>query len=291
MNLPTPPARVFDVTEANFETEVIKASMDTPILLDFWAEWCGPCKTLGPMLDKLAEDYQGAFRLGKIDVDGQQALAQVFGIRNIPTVMLVAGGKPVDGFAGALPEGQIREFLGRHLSPVLADGDAPKPEAAPAPSEPPEQAIERLRQDMAAHPDQPELRLDLISALLQAGQTDAAESELSALPANLATDARARNLRSRLELAHALHDAPDLATLQHRVQADANDWEARDLLGVRLVLGADPGAGLEQFLYILEHAPQWQDGQAKKRLLATFATLDDAALVGTYRRRMASLLF
>lgn len=291
MNLPTPPARVFEVTEANFEAEVITASMETPILLDFWAEWCGPCKALGPVLDKLAEGYQGAFRLGKIDVDSQKALAQVFGIRSIPTVMLVSGGKPVDGFAGALPEGQIREFLGRHLSPVPADGEEAKPQTTPEPAEAPEQAVERLRQEMAAHPDQSELRLDLIRALLQSGQTDTAESELSALPADLATDTRAKTLRSQLELAHALQDAPDLAALQQRVQTDANDWAARDWLGVRLLLGADPGAGLEQFLTILQHAPQWQDGQAKKRLLAAFATLDDAALVSTYRRRMTSLLF
>lgn len=296
MELPTPPSRIFDVTEDNFETDVISASLDTPILLDFWAEWCGPCKALGPILDKLAEAYQGAFRLGKIDVDKQKALAQAFGIRSIPTVMLVSGGKPVDGFAGALPEGEIREFLGRHVAPVIAGDDAndattPDPDPSAHPAETPALAVERLRDEIAAHADQPELRLDLAAALLGVGQVDAAEQELSALPANLATDTRADHLRARLQLARTLDDAPDLGALQQRVQTRPDDWEARDMLGVRLLMGNDPGAGLEQFLHVLEHAPQWQDGQAKKRLLTAFSALEDAAMVGAYRRRMASLLF
>ncbi len=294
-NLPTPPARVFDVTQNNFEADVLQASMDTPVLIDFWAEWCGPCKALGPVLEKLAADYQGAFRLGKVDVDREQALAQAFGIRSIPTVMLVVGGKPVDGFTGALPEGQVREFLGRHLSAPIATADAtagaPEPVAGTEPREAPKHAVKRLRRELAAHPDQGELRLDLIRALLQAGQEADAEQELSALPANLATDARTSALRARLELARALDDAPALESLQQQVQAHADDWAARDLLGVRLLLGPDPAAGLEQFLYVLEHAPDWQDGQAKRRLLAAFAMLDDVALVGSYRRRMAALLF
>jgi putative thioredoxin len=111
------------------------------------------------------------------------------------------------------------------------------------------------------------------------------------LPANLATDTRAVRLRSELELAHALQDAPEKAQLQQRVQADGNDWAARDQLGVRLLLEGDAEAGLEQFLTILQKARDWNDGQAKKRLLAAFATLDDADLVSRYRRKMASLLF
>ena len=126
---------------------------------------------------------------------------------------------------------------------------------------------------------------------MQAGQSDAAETELNALPANLATDARAVRLRSQLELASTLKNAPTLAELQQRVQTDATDWEARDLLGVRLLLGDEPATGLDQFLVILEKARDWNDGAAKKRLLAAFNTLDDAELVGRYRRRMASLLF
>ena len=281
-------SHVFDVDQQSFEADVLQASLTTPVLVDFWATWCEPCKTLGPMLEKLAAEYNGAFRLGKVDVDTQQELAGMFGIRSIPTVVLVKDGQVLDGFAGVLPESQLREFLSRHVQPLEAPAEPAEEEAV---QETPEQAINRLQRAIATGPDQPELKLDLALALMHAGQIAAAEAELAALPANLATDARAVRLRSELDLAHALKDAPALAELQQRVQADENDWAARDQLGVRLLLEGDADAGLEQFLVILQKARDWNDGQAKKRLLAAFATLDDAELVGRYRRRMASLLF
>ena len=281
------PTHVFDVDQENFEAEVLQASLTTPILIDFWATWCGPCKTLGPLLEKLATAFNGAFRLAKVDVDKNQQLAGMFGVRSIPTVILVKDGQIVDGFAGALPEGQLREFLQRHVQP--REGATEEAELAPA--ETADAAIARLRAEIAAEPDRAELKLDLALALMKAGQADAAEAELTSLPANLATDARAVRLRSQLDLARALQGAPSLGELQQRVQADAADWPARDLLGVRLLLEGNAAAGLEQFLAILEKARDWNEGQARKRLLAAFATLDDAELVGKYRRRMASLLF
>jgi putative thioredoxin len=282
----TAASHVFDVDQQTFEADVLQASLTTPVLVDFWATWCEPCKTLGPMLEKLAAEYNGAFRLGKVDVDSQQELAGMFGIKSIPTVVLVKDGQVLDGFTGALPEGQLREFLSRHVQPL----EAVEP-AEEVVQETPEQAINRLQQEIATEPKKPDLKLDLALALMQAGRTDAAEAELAALPANLATDARAVRLRSELDLAHALKDAPSLDTLEQRVQANAEDWAARDQLGVRLLLEGDAEAGLEQFLVILQKARDWNDGQGKKRLLAAFATLDDADLVSRYRRRMASLLF
>jgi putative thioredoxin len=279
---------IFDVTPENFEADVLQGSLKAPVLVDFWATWCGPCKTLGPMLEKLANEYNGAFRLAKVDVDKNQELAGMFGIRSIPTVMLVKDGQIVDGFAGALPEGQLREFLSRHVQP--ADGDVEEAPEDIAP-ESPEQAINRLQQDIAANPDRSELKLDLAIALAQAGHASAAETELNALPANLATDSRAVRLRSQLDLVRSLEGKPSLEALQQRVQANPQDWEAHDLLGVRKLLSDDPAAGLEHWLLLLEKARDWNEGQAKKRLLAAFNTLDDAELVGRYRRRMASLLF
>ena len=285
---------VFDVSQENFEDEVLKASLDTPILIDFWASWCGPCKALGPLLEKLADEYNGAFRLAKVDVDANQELAGMFGIRSIPTVALFKDGKPVDGFAGALPEGQLREFLAKHVEPAALI-ETPGEASADADAEPPPEsaadAVARIRAQMDARPDDESLKLDLALAQLRAGDIPSARAALDALPANLATDERAVRLRGRLELAHAFEDAPDADTLRQRIDKDPGDWEARDLLGVRLVLGDTPAEGLEQFLHILRHQRDWNEGLARQRLLDAFKVLEDGTLVGEYRRRMASLLF
>jgi putative thioredoxin len=283
---------VFDATELNFEAEVIRASLTTPVLVDFWAAWCGPCKTLTPVLEKVVASYNGAVRLAKVDTDAEMQLAAAFGVRSLPTVVLVKDGQMVDGFMGALPESAVREFLQRHIVANVAEEQKDTaPAAAPAEIEPPERAIARLQQEIAAAPNKPELKLDLALAFMRAGLADAAQTELEALPPNLAEDAKAKRLRHQIDFARALKDAPDLATLYTRVQQNPADHAARDLLGVRLLIDGEAAAGLEEFLTLLRTARDWNDGQAKKRLIAAFATLDDEDLVGTYRRKMASLLF
>jgi putative thioredoxin len=257
------------------------------VLVDFWAAWCGPCKQLAPVLEKIVADYAGALKLAKVDTDAQQQLAAVFGIRSLPTVVLVKDGQMVDGFMGALPEGQVREFLARHIAAPAEQETTPPPAVA----ETPVQAIARLRREIAAAPEKPELKLDLALALMQAGQADAAQVELDSLPANLAEDARAKRLHNQLDLARALKDAPDMAELRARLAANANDHAARDLLGVRLLLDGAAAAGLDEFLHILKVQRDWNGGAARQRLLAAFSVLDDEDLIGAYRRRMASLLF
>jgi len=283
---------VFDATELNFEAEVIRASLTTPVLVDFWAAWCAPCKTLTPILEKVVASYNGAVRLAKVDTDAEMQLAAAFGVRSLPTVVLVKDGQMVDGFMGALPESAVREFLQRHIVANAAE-EQKDTEVAPAPAEvePPERAIARLQQEIAAAPGKPELKLDLALAFMRAGLADAAQTELDALPPNLAEDAKAKRLRHQIDFARALKDAPDLQTLYSRVEQNPADHTSRDLLGVRLLIEGEAAAGLEEFLHILRTQRDWNDGQAKKRLIAAFATLDDEDLVGTYRRKMASLLF
>jgi len=278
---------VFDATQNNFENEVIKASLQTPVLVDFWAEWCAPCRQLTPILEKLAEEYAGAFRLAKVDTEAEMQLASIFGIRSLPTVVLLKDGQMIDGFMGALPESAIREFLTKH---AIAPGASAEPEDLFA-DETPVEAINRLQQEIAAQPDKPELKLDLALALMQSGNAAAAEAELDALPAKLATDDKAVRLRNQLDFARALDGAPVLAELRERVERDPSDLPARDLLGVRLLLAGDTAAGLDQFLHVLKTQRDWQEGQAKKRLIAAFNVIDDADLVSGYRRKMAAVLF
>ena len=289
----TDSTHVFDATEATFEADVIQASLTTPVLVDFWAAWCAPCKSLGPILEKVVASFNGALKLAKVDTEAQQQLAAAFGIRSLPTVVLVKDGQMIDGFMGALPETAVREFLQRHniVANPAEEVDAEKQTAIATPAETPEQAIARLQQAIAATPDRAELKLDLAQAYLRAGLADAAVTELDNLPPNLAEDAKAKRLRNQIDFARALDQAPDIDTLRARLAKDPNDHAARDLLGVRLVMEGDAAAGLEEFLYILKTQRGWNGGAAKKRLVAAFDVLDDAELISTYRRKMASLLF
>jgi putative thioredoxin len=278
---------VFDATTETFEADVLQKSLQTPVLVDFWATWCEPCKTLGPMLEKLATEYNGAFELAKVDVDKEQQIAAAFQIRSVPTVFLVKGGQLVDGFPGALPEGQLREFLTQHgISPA----EPPAEVAEPAPLDP-QARVDVLRAAVVAEPDKEELKLDLALALLQTGATAEASALIDALPANLSTDDRAVRARARLDFASALQDAPAAETLEARIAADGGDLAARHLRGVQLLLGGQDEAALEQFLAMLKQDPTYDTGLPRKLLIDAFKVIDDAVLVGRYRRSMAALLF
>ncbi len=280
---------VFDANAATFEDTVIRKSLETPVLVDFWATWCGPCKTLGPVLEKLAADYNGAFLLAKVDVDAEQELAAAFQIRSVPTVMLVKDGQLVDGFPGALPEGQLREFLKHHgIEPAAAVEETVEEIAAP-PVDPHEEVM-RLRKAIEAEPEQAALKLDLALALLQTGAATEAEHLLDALPANLATDERTVKARARLGFAALLKDAPPVEVLEAAIASDPADLRARHLLGVRKLVGGDAEAGLSQFIEMLQRDRTYGDNLAKKSLIDAFRVVEDEDLVGRYRRRMSSLL-
>jgi putative thioredoxin len=256
--------------------------------VDFWATWCGPCKTLGPILEKLAADYHGAFRLAKVDVDQEQQLAGYFQIRSVPTVVLLKGGQIADGFPGALPEGQIRQFLSGHG--IMPNEAEPAPASEPAAPDP-EAEVVRLRHAVSDAPDQPELKLDLALALLRIGGAAEAETLLDALPANLAADDRAVKARARLGFAALLANAPPAAVLEQAIAANPADLRARHLLGARLLVDGDAGAALDQFLDMLKRDRGFDEGLPRKVLIDAFKVIDDDDLVGQYRRKMASVLF
>lgn len=280
---------VFDASLPTFEQDVLLRSKDVPVLVDFWATWCGPCKSLGPVLEKLAAEFNGGFLLAKVDVDKEQQLAGYFQIKSVPTVMLVKDGQIVDGFPGALPEGQLRQFLGHH-GVLPREAEAPVEEAEPAPLDPHEEVV-RLRAATQAEPDKEELKLDLALALLRTGAVPEAEGLLDKLPANLAQDDRALRGRARLGFAALLKDAPPADVLHKAIAANPGDLRARHLLGAMDIVEGRSQDGLEHFLEMLRIDRNFEDGLPRKALIDAFRVVEDEDLVGTYRRKMASLLF
>lgn len=281
---------VFDTSLASFEQDVILKSKEVPVLVDFWASWCGPCKTLGPILEKLAAEFNGGFVLAKVDVDKEQQLAAYFQVKSIPTVMLLKDGQIADGFPGALPENQLREFLAHHG--VEAKNLQAEPEVIPEEETiDPETEIKNIRAAIHAEPDKEELKLDLMLALLKAGGVAEAEKILDALPANLATDDRAIKAKARLNFASILKDAPPSEILQKAIASNPDDCRARHYLGVQYLLENKTEAALEQFLEMLKRNKNFEDGLPRKALIDAFKIIEDEDLVGQYRRKMASLLF
>ncbi len=292
-------SHVFDATQNNFsETDVMQASLTAPVLVDFWAPWCAPCKTLGPLLEKIVASYNGAIKLAKVDTDNEMQLAAMFGIRSLPTVVLVKDGQMIDGFMGALPESGIREFLDRHGVIALDGGDEAQASETEAVEEVPTRSSKsrtcsRTWQLIPTNP-----RSNSIWPWRSCVQVSPTLRKSSSMhwPAKSWPPMQEAKLlaRTNLDFAHALK-----ACARHQCSCGRasrkilNDHEARDLLaGIRLLIDGDSAAGLDEFLNILQTQRDWKrrSGQEAPDLPA-FSMIDDEDLVGAYRRRMASLLF
>jgi putative thioredoxin len=257
-----------DITTAAFVDAVVTRSHEVPVLVDFWATWCGPCRALGPVLEKLAREYAGGFVLAKVDTDREQALATQFQIRSIPTVMLFKDGKAVSGFPGALPEGQIRSFLTQHG--VRAGGQEETWSDEPA------RRVAQLREALATDGTRTDLQLELALALLASGADDEAGRALEALPAAVYNDPRAVRARARL-------------ALQQRRDALAESDALRP--GLEAVLAGDAARGFDLLLEVLRDQKHDEHGQARPVLVDALQAVDDEALVRETRRRMAAVLF
>ena len=284
---------VFDVTPQNFQQYVLENSRHAPVLVDFWADWCQPCKTLMPTLAKLADEYQGGFLLAKVNTEQQPQLAQHFQVRSIPTVKIFKNGQIVDEFSGALPEAELRKIINKHrtrrtepyrqqalMLSEQGDNDA---------------AINILQQVLQHEPDFYEAALDLASLLVAQGEGEAAETVLKSIPADASVDqdslkqllAEAKKLKLKAQVGDV-----DTSALEQRIAANPDDLAAKLELAKLKVANDQIEAGLDLYFQVHQKDSNFQDGAGKKGLFATFELLGSGhPLVKRYRNKLFSMLY
>lgn len=304
---------MIDITLENFQTELIDGSMTTPVLLDIWAEWCGPCKQLGPVLEKLELDYAGRFTLAKLDADKvpqiSQQLSQMFGVRSIPFCVMFKGGQPVDGFVGAIPAEQIRSFLDKHVPGADEAAAAEQEEAAQeALAEgDTEGALERLQHAVATDPANDDARFDYIKLLLQQDRVDDAKVAFAPVIAKTSAVRRLDALQRWIDAidfaAPATGAAPTLAAAEARIAANKRDFEAR-FDRARLLMSAQRWTdAMDELLDILMRDKGWNEELARKTYIAILDIIEppkpkvadgqippDDPTVASYRRRLSSVV-
>jgi len=287
------PAHTITVDPANFEQVVIAGSKNVPVLVDFWAPWCAPCRALTPMLEKLAAEYQGKFVLAKINSDDNPELATQFGVRGIPSVKAVVDGKIKDEFTGALPEAALRAFLDR-VVPSAAEELRLQAQVVYAKDKNAQAALLLLEQAAALEANNEAVAMDRAEILIDAGRHDEARAVLDALPPLALMEERVKVLRAKIDLASQAAAAPDATALETRIAADAGDLDARLQLANLLVAKQEYREALEQLLAIIRRNRGFRDEAARTTMLQVFSVLgtreDAADLVRHYRRELASAL-
>lgn len=262
---------IVDVTQATFADVVIKKSHELPVLVDFWADWCGPCKMLMPVLAKLANEYAGKFLLAKVDTDEQQALAGQHSIRGLPTVKLFKDGAVVGEFSGVQPEKTIRALLDKHI-PRPSDAKLAQARSA-ADAGDAQKALALLQTALAEDPANDRVKLQLAKLLLEQGRLDEAEAQLKSLSLATSTQAEALAVAARLELARIAAGAPTAAELDKAIAANPRDSAARHRRGAQQALSGDHEAALANFLEIVRSDRRFGDDAGRKAMLALFSML------------------
>lgn len=272
-----------DIIESEFDSKVLALSHRVPVLVDFWAPWCGPCKTLKPLLEKLAGEYGGRFVLVKINSDEAQAVAARYAVRSIPAVKLFIGGEVVDEFMGALPEGQVRAFLDAHLP-----DEAERLRRIAATHAEPLARVELLRQAAELSGGRPAIMLDLVAALIDAGLPDDALAGLESITVPERDDNWLR-LKARLDLLGE-GGVEDEASLRSRLEADPKDFEARFTLATLLAQRNDWPAAFGELLEVVLRDRAEARARARSRLLEWFSLCPDMRAVMMARRDLSMYL-
>ena len=259
-----------DITLQNFEAELIQASMQQPVLLDIWAPWCGPCRTLGPILEKLEVAYAGRFKLAKLNSDEQPEIAgqlsQAFGVRSIPFCVLFHQGQPVDGFVGALPEGQVREFLDRHVPSAAeaeAEQDTAEAEALEAQGDL-AAALSKLQEAVAVDPANDTARFDYVKLLLELGQVAHARQAFAPVADKVAFDNRLAALGLWLAACEKAPTARSAEALEAVIAANRRDFDARYELAQRLMAAQQFTEAMDALLEIIMRDKAWNSELARK---------------------------
>lgn len=304
---------MIDITLENFQSELIDGSTTTPVLLDIWAEWCGPCKQLGPVLEKLEVEYAGRFTLAKLDADKvpqiSQQLSQMFGVRSIPFCVMFKDGQPVDGFVGAIPAEEIRTFLDKHV-PGADEAEALEQEASAQEAlaeGDTEGALEKLQHAIATDPANDDARFDYVKLLLQEGQVDHAKVAFAPVIAKTSLVRRFDSLQRWMDAidfaAPAVGTAPSLAELDARIAANKRDFDAR-FDRARLLMSAQRWTdAMDELLDILMRDKSWSEDLARKTYIAILDIIEppkakvadgqippDDPTVASYRRRLSSVV-
>ncbi|MEY4758034.1 MAG: hypothetical protein RJA34_2932 [Pseudomonadota bacterium] len=300
---------MMNVTVENFDDEVIAASSQVPVLVDFWAPWCGPCKVIGPLLEKIETEYAGRFKLVKIDSDQEQELSQAFGIRSIPTCVLMVNGKPVDGFMGALPEGQIKAFLDKHVPAAdVLEAEVTGEAITDAPdANDPAAILEALHQAVLKAPEDDEARFDYIKHLLL---MDAVDDAKVAFAPVIAKASLVRKLDALQRWMNAIDFADEqgdvvaaMARLDASIGSNKRDFDARFARAQILLATQQWTAAMDELLEILMRDKSWSDDLARKTYIAILDIIEPPKVkvadgqippadptVATYRRRLSSVV-